>query len=510
MNSPLRFATDTNRRLLAAKETRGELVRIHAGIYSADLNAPHEDQIRAHLDEILRHTGWKGRLAWASALPGQERQGTVHLVGDRARALDIGGVALRMAGPTRATQGCPVQSWQGEIDRPTFWAAIMENLWQRNPDERSNPAKALRCLDQWMERTAARVGEIQAMAVAREELMSTAAHFGRPDAAQATDNALAEWVARHPGFERYDWNLIQRVIRAGQTLSQGDATHTGTANNHSQEVAWTRQEREHRAFFEAYFTNFIEGTRLDLHDAYGLMENPPRRLNTHPKDEHDVAAMLDMIQDDTKRLALSLEDHSAEDWMEALLTTHGKLFVHRKDEVMAGYFKNAVNRVGNTIFSAPDQVVGSLRKIHSLLLELPRSAQRATLAHNAFVSVHPFNDGNGRAARLLLNAERERAGHDRLIVPQYWRSDYLDGLKSWSGQGDLSASLAVADRLAQIGRQVPWSSSLAKIGTTLERWGAFGEPGERRWGEVGVEDTHTHTNMLDVLDTHARTGSKPA
>lgn len=501
MTSPLRFATDTNRRLLAAKESRGELVRIHAGIYSVDLSTPHEVQIRAHLDEIVRHTGWKGRLAWASALPGQEGQGTVHLVGDRARALDIGGVALRMAGPTRATQGCPVQPWQGKIERPTFWAAIMENLWQRNPDERSNPDRALKCLDQWMERTAARVGETQALVLARDELMQTASHFGRPDAAQATDNAIADWVQHHPGFERYDWNLIRRVMRAGQTIVLG-------GNRHEQRLAWTCEETEHRAFFEAYFTNFIEGTRLDLHEAYGLTEDPPRRLNAHPKDEHDVAAMLAMIRNNTERLGLSLDEHSADTWIESLLSTHDKLFTHRKKEVMSGHFKDAVNRVGNTVFTAPDQVVGSLRKIHALLLDMPRSAQRATLAHNAFVSVHPFNDGNGRTARLLLNAERELAGHDRLIVPQYWRSDYLDGLKSWSGQGDLAASLAVADRLTQIGRQVPWSSSLAEIGATLERWGAFAEPGERRWGEAGIKDTQT-PELLDVLNIHAKTGNKP-
>lgn len=38
--------------------------------------------------------------------------------------------------------------------------------------------------------------------------------------------------------------------------------------------------------------------------------------------------------------------------------------------------------------------------------------------------VHPFNDGNGRVARVMMNAELVRADQSRIIVPTVFREDY--------------------------------------------------------------------------------------
>jgi Fic family protein len=46
--------------------------------------------------------------------------------------------------------------------------------------------------------------------------------------------------------------------------------------------------------------------------------------------------------------------------------------------------------------------------------------------------VHPFVDGNGRVARIMMNAELVAAGERRIIVPTIFRSNYLSGLKALS------------------------------------------------------------------------------
>jgi Fic family protein len=46
--------------------------------------------------------------------------------------------------------------------------------------------------------------------------------------------------------------------------------------------------------------------------------------------------------------------------------------------------------------------------------------------------VHPFVDGNGRVARIMMNAELIAAGERRIIVPTIFRSNYLSGLKALS------------------------------------------------------------------------------
>ncbi len=43
--------------------------------------------------------------------------------------------------------------------------------------------------------------------------------------------------------------------------------------------------------------------------------------------------------------------------------------------------------------------------------------------------VHPFDDGNGRVARALMNAELVSGGQRRIIIPSVYRDEYLTGLR---------------------------------------------------------------------------------
>ena len=50
-------------------------------------------------------------------------------------------------------------------------------------------------------------------------------------------------------------------------------------------------------------------------------------------------------------------------------------------------------------------------------------------AHYKFVSIHPFTDGNGRTARLLMNLILNKAGYPALIIPKELRSGYVISLE---------------------------------------------------------------------------------
>jgi Fic family protein len=49
--------------------------------------------------------------------------------------------------------------------------------------------------------------------------------------------------------------------------------------------------------------------------------------------------------------------------------------------------------------------------------------------HAEFERVHPFNDGNGRVGRLVLNLLLVRFGYPPAVIHKQHRSTYLDGLK---------------------------------------------------------------------------------
>jgi Fic family protein len=53
---------------------------------------------------------------------------------------------------------------------------------------------------------------------------------------------------------------------------------------------------------------------------------------------------------------------------------------------------------------------------------------RACFLHGEFVKIHPYVDGNGRTARLLLNFELIQSGYSPVIIKTENRVDYYDAL----------------------------------------------------------------------------------
>jgi len=65
--------------------------------------------------------------------------------------------------------------------------------------------------------------------------------------------------------------------------------------------------------------------------------------------------------------------------------------------------------------------------------------ETAALIHKELVDIHPFVDGNGRTARLLMNLSLFQAGFTITIIPPVLRADYIALIKqSQTGKKDAS------------------------------------------------------------------------
>jgi Fic family protein len=60
----------------------------------------------------------------------------------------------------------------------------------------------------------------------------------------------------------------------------------------------------------------------------------------------------------------------------------------------------------------------------------------AALAHLALVTIHPFMDGNGRTARLLMNLLLMKTGYPITLIPPVLRQAYIGCLNSASKQNN--------------------------------------------------------------------------
>ena len=78
----------------------------------------------------------------------------------------------------------------------------------------------------------------------------------------------------------------------------------------------------------------------------------------------------------------------------------------------------------------------------------PDTPDTAFTAHRRVVDIHPFNDGNGRTARLLMNLVLIRAGYPPVAVRQEDRLDYIRTLQqAQAGQGAESLNGLLYKRL---------------------------------------------------------------
>jgi hypothetical protein len=201
--------------------------------------------------------------------------------------------------------------------------------------------------------------------------------------------------------------------------------------NQPPDIVKTANGRTHFAFLESYFSNFIEGTEFEVDEARGfVLEGKP--ITVRPKDSHDILGVFrQALNPGWANQTLSI----GEAVLKQLMERHADQMKERP-EVGPGEFKTVPNQAGNTKFVAPRLVRGTLVEGSKLLPTVPVGTARALFAMFLVSEVHPFNDGNGRLARLVMNAELSVVGSCRIIIPTLLREEYLDCLRVLTREGN--------------------------------------------------------------------------
>lgn len=117
-----------------------------------------------------------------------------------------------------------------------------------------------------------------------------------------------------------------------------------------------------------------------------------------------------------------------------------------RPEKRPGEFKREVNRAGLTVFVEPDLVVGTLRQGFEVFRALADTFARAAFIMFLVAEVHRFEDGNGRLARAMMNAELISGGERRILIPTAYREDYLLALRALSREHNPTPLLRMLDR----------------------------------------------------------------
>lgn len=201
----------------------------------------------------------------------------------------------------------------------------------------------------------------------------------------------------------------------------------GTIDSHrpfSQNM--TRQLRDKLIIEWTYNSNAIEGNTLTLSETKVVLENGITIKGKPLKDHLEIInhkEAIEYIEDlVSKNVKLSEYDIKAVHYLilkEIDSTNAGK---YRQENV----FISGAKHVPSVYLNVPYEMQKMIEKYQSWKDLHP--VVRACYLHGEFVKIHPFIDGNGRTARLLLNFELIQSGYPPVVIKTENRADYYDAL----------------------------------------------------------------------------------
>ena len=234
----------------------------------------------------------------------------------------------------------------------------------------------------------------------------------------------------------------------------------------------TTQAYKTFAFFEAYFSNFIEGTEFSVGEARKIVETETP-LPARDEDSRDILGTYRIVSD---KKEMAIRPANADEFLEILRRRHAVLLQSRINK-RPGEFKDKNNRAGNTLFVDKQLVVGTLKKGFEWYSLLQEPFAKAAYMMFLVSEVHPFLDGNGRIARVMMNAELSSRGLSKIIVPTVYRDDYMGALRK------LTRKRIADGYVRMLLRAYEFSSTLVENGidemeSHLIKCNAFKDPGE--------------------------------
>ncbi len=191
-----------------------------------------------------------------------------------------------------------------------------------------------------------------------------------------------------------------------------------------------------RAYYRiglTYSSNALEGNTLTESETKVVLEDG-LTIGGKPLKDH-----LEAIgHGEALNKVYELAGHADID-LNTIMTLH-RLFYRHIDEENAGVLRKKPVIITGTSY-IPPSVSKLPAAMDEFAAQIPEQKQKldpvqfAGWLHIRIANIHPFIDGNGRAARLIMNLALLQAGYPVTIIPPIVRGDYIAALQA-SNTGD--------------------------------------------------------------------------
>jgi Fic family protein len=184
-----------------------------------------------------------------------------------------------------------------------------------------------------------------------------------------------------------------------------------------------------------YNSNAIEGNALTLNETKAVLEQGVtiggKSLRGHLEaiNHREAIGFMESLVRDTAPTS------------ERTVKEFHSIVLRSIDQDNAGRWRRQNVLIGGSDFKppaalhVPEHMAAFFNWCATEALKLP-PLERAARVHADFVSIHPFIDGNGRTARLLMNLELMKSGYPVTILPVSVRGEYYDALTAIQTRGE--------------------------------------------------------------------------
>ncbi|MDC7697648.1 Fic family protein [Vogesella indigofera] len=203
-----------------------------------------------------------------------------------------------------------------------------------------------------------------------------------------------------------------------------------------------------------YHSNAIEGNTLTLMETKVVLEGITvggKLLREHFEAINHRDAIL-YVEDVVRR------DEPLTEWQ--IRNLH-RLVLKQIDDDNAGSYRKlnvtiaGARHVPPDMLQVPEQMAALLDWYDHEAGDL-HPVERAARLHSDFVKIHPFIDGNGRTARLLLNLELLKSGFPAIVLPVERRLAYYQALDKAHVDGDIRDFVALVAECVRDGFAPYW------------------------------------------------------
>lgn len=197
-------------------------------------------------------------------------------------------------------------------------------------------------------------------------------------------------------------------------------------NNHLKKIPKTIVEKEESDFIIrfTYNSNAIEGNRLTLRDTYLIIKEKQIPSGAPPKDYNEAINGREALE-----FIKSYKGKLTTEFIEKLnyILTKNTGFIY------PGRIRFFPVKIEGADFIPPesDKVKPLLNKMIKFYYDNKKKIHPFVLAcliHAQFVEIHPFEDGNGRTGRALMNWSLMKSNYPKIFIPVKVRSKYYEAI----------------------------------------------------------------------------------